>query len=177
MTLTANWPQIKKTLEQSQASAVHCSVATVHPDGTPHITPVGTVFLRDDQTGFFFDHYAQSLGDNIDANPHICVMAVNVGRLFWLRALLTGRFGTTPGIRLYGKAGAARPATDEELALINKRVRPSYWMKGARMLWNDFSVVRDIDFTDYKPVTYPMMMEGVWPNPPVVQMHFEAADG
>lgn len=164
MTLTENWPDIKKTLEQSQASAVHCAIATVFADGTPHITPVGTVFLRDDQTGFFFDHYATALGENIDANPNVCVMAVNVGRLFWLRALLTGQFGSTPGVRLYGKASPARPATAEELQLIERRVRPSYWMKGARTLWSDFSVVRDIQFTDYKPVTYPMMMDGVWPN-------------
>ena len=164
MTLSDHWTNIKKTLEQSQASAVHCSIATVSPDGSPHLTPVGTVFLRDDGTGYFFDHYAVTLGENIDNNPNVCVMAVNVGRLFWLKALLTGRFSQTPGVRLYGRAGAARPATEQELELIDRRVRPTYWMKGARRLWSDFSVVRDIEFHDFKPVTYPMMMDGVWPN-------------
>ena len=162
MSLKSNWPQIKRTLEQSQTSAVHCSIATVCPDGTPHITPVGTVFLRDDQTGFFFDHYAVSLGENIDSNPSVCVSAVNVGRWFWLKSLLTGRFASEPGVRLYGKAGPARPATSEELQMIHKRVASTQWLKGARMLWSDFQVVRDIEFTDFKPVAYPMMMDGMW---------------
>lgn len=162
--LRTQWPDIKKTLEQAQASAVHCTIATVSPDGMPHITPVGTVFLRDDQTGFFFDHYAVALGDNIDRNPSVCVCAVNVGRWFWLRALVTGQFAATPGVRLYGQAGPARSATEGELKLIHDRVKGASRLKGAKQLWSDFSVVRDIQFTDFKAVTYPMMMDKVWPN-------------
>ncbi|MEC8444157.1 MAG: pyridoxamine 5'-phosphate oxidase family protein [Pseudomonadota bacterium] len=162
--LRTQWPDIKKTLEQAQASAVHCTIATVSPGGMPHITPVGTVFLRDDQTGFFFDHYAVALGDNIDCNPNVCVCAVNVGRWFWLRALVTGQFTATPGVRLYGQAGPARTATEDELRLIHDRVKGASRLKGAKQLWSDFSVVRDIQFTDFKAVTYPMMMDKVWPN-------------
>jgi len=47
------WAKIKRVLEVGQASTIYCSIATVNPDGTPYITPVGTVFLRDDQTGYF----------------------------------------------------------------------------------------------------------------------------
>jgi hypothetical protein len=164
ISLKENWPKIRKTLESGQASAMHCSIATIHPNGMPHITPVGTVFLRDDQTGYFFDHYAKTLGENIDLNPNVCISAVNVGRWYWFNALLTGQFSAPPGIRLYGKAGPIRPATPEEIELIERRVKPTTWLKGARMLWTDFEYVRDIEFTDYKPVAYPMMMDGMWPE-------------
>ena len=30
-------------------------------DGIPNITPVGTVFFRDDCTGFYFDQYTSAL--------------------------------------------------------------------------------------------------------------------
>src|SRR5690554_4484724 len=84
MNLKDDWKKVKSVLEQGQASTVYCSIATVNPDGTPHITPVGTVFLRADQSGYFFDHYAEALGNNIDQNPNVCIMAVNAGRFFWL---------------------------------------------------------------------------------------------
>lgn len=166
MNIKDDWKNVKSVLEQGQASSIYCSIATVNPDGTPHITPVGTVFLRDDQSGYFFDHYAESLGNNIDRNPDVCIMAVNAGRLFWLRSLLKGRFVAPPGVRLYGKVGPVRAATPEEIGKIESRVRPSQWMRGARLLWTNFTRVRDIEFTHYKPVTYPVMMEGMWPEDP-----------
>lgn len=164
MDLKANWSKIKRVLEAGQASTIYCSIATVSPDGTPHITPVGTVFLRDDMTGYFFDHYAESLGRNIDANPNVCIMAVNSGRMFWLRSLFKGRFVSPPGVRLYGKVGGIRPATQEEVDRIEKRVKPTQFLKGARLLWSDFTHVREITFHSYKPITYPVMMEGMWPE-------------
>jgi hypothetical protein len=162
MNIKDNWQKVKKVLESGQASTIYCSIATVNPDGSPHITPVGTVFLRDNQTGYFFDHYAESLGQNIDQNPNVCIMAVNSGRFFWLRSLLKGKFVAPPGVRLYGTVGPIREATEEEIEKIEKRVKPTKWMKGARMLWTDFTHVRDIEFSRYKPITYPMMMEGMW---------------
>ena len=162
MNLKENWQKVKKVLENGQASTVYCSIATVNPDGTPHITPVGTVFLGDDQTGYFFDHYAETLGENIDTNPNVCIMAVNGGKIYWFRSLFKGKFVSPPGVRLYGKVGPIRPATAEEIEKIERRVKPAKLLKGARMLWTDFTHVRDIEFTSYKPITYPMMMDGMW---------------
>jgi len=165
MNIMEDWLRVKRVLEVGQASTIYCSIATVNPDGVPHITPVGTVFLRNDQTGYFFDHYAESLGKNIDLNPNVCIMAVNSGRLYWLRSLIKGRFVSPPGVRLYGKASAIRPASAEEIEKIESRVKPIQFLKGARTLWSGFTHVRDIEFTSYKPITYPVMMDGMWPEP------------
>ncbi|ARU58904.1 pyridoxamine 5'-phosphate oxidase-like FMN-binding protein [Oleiphilus messinensis] len=89
-------------------------------------------------------------------------MAVNSGRLFWLRSLIKGQFVTPPGIRLYGKAGPIREANSEEIQKIENRVRPTKWLRGARLLWFGVTHVRDIEFTHYKPITYPVMMDGMW---------------
>ena len=162
MSLESEWPKIREVLERGQRSTIHCAIGSVGPDGMPNVTPVGTVFLRDDCTGYYFDQYAGGLGRNLDANPNVCVMAVDGGRLFWMKSLFRGQFVAPPGIRLYGQAGPLRAATPEELALIHMRTRPTQWLKGSRLLWSDFTKVRDLEFTSFRPVIYPKMMQGMW---------------
>jgi hypothetical protein len=156
------WKKVKAVLEKGQASTIYCSVASINTDGTPNVTPIGTVFLSDEQTGYYFDHYTSALARNLDENPNVCIMSVNAGFWFWFRSFLLGRFVSPPGVRLYGTVGKLRPATEEEIKKIERRVLPTKWLKGSRMLWTDFTHVRDIKFTNYRPITYPKMMDGVW---------------
>ena len=162
MSLDENWKKIKSVVEAGQSSSIYCSIASISEDGVPNVTPIGTVFLNDDPSGYYFDHYAAALSQNIDRNPNICLMAVNAGKWFWFKSFLGGQFVAPPGVRLYGTAGPRREASAEEIRLIEARVKPTKWLKGAQLLWSDFSHVRDIKFTSYRPVVYPKMMEGLW---------------
>ena len=162
MHIKEHWPEIQRVLARGQASTIYCSLATVSPKGMPNVTPIGTVFLRDNMTGYYFDHYTTALAENLDNNPNVCVMAVNAGRLFWFRSFLLGRFVSPPGVRIYGKVNLRRPATTEEIQGIESRVRPTKWLKGSRLLWTNFTHVRDIEFTSFRPVSYPVMMQGLW---------------
>jgi len=89
-------------------------------------------------------------------------MAVNAGFAFWLRSFFLGRFDSPPGVRLHGVVGPLRPATATGISTIERRVRPTKWLKGSRLLWTNFTHVRDIEFTSFRPVTYPVMMKGLW---------------
>jgi hypothetical protein len=162
MNLKQHWSEIKQTIERGQASSLHCAIASVSGDGIPNVTPVGTVFLRNDQTGFYFDQYTDSLAKNLETNPNICLMTVNTRSSFWLKSFVRGRFSSPPGVRLDGTVSALRLATSDELAKIQQRIKPTRWMKGSRLLWSDFTHVRDIHFTSFRPVTYPTMMDGLW---------------
>ena len=51
--------------------------------------------------------------------------------------------------------GARRPATADELDEVRRRVRP---MRGGKLLWSDFTHVRDITVTGFRLVRYPVMM-------------------
>ena len=153
---------MKRVVERGQASSIHCAIASVDSEGIPNVTPVGTVFLRDDQTGYYFDQHTDSLAKNLETNPNICLMTVNTRSSFWLKSFVIGRFIAPPGVRLYGTVSALRPATIEELAKIEQRIKPTRWMKGSKLLWSDFTHVRDIHFTSFRPVTYPAMMDGLW---------------
>jgi uncharacterized protein len=162
MNIKEHWPQIKSVIERGQRSMLHCAIASISPEGTPHLTPIGTVFIRDNQSGYFFDKYTNGLARNIEANANVCLMAVDARPSFWFRSFFLGRFISPPGVRLYGKVGALRSATPDELTAIQQRVKPTLWLKGSRALWSGFTHVRNIDFTEFKPVMYPVMMEHLW---------------
>lgn len=91
-------------------------------------------------------------------------MAVDTRRVFWLRSLLTGRIIAPPAVRLFGTASPLRAATHSELEQVRRSVRKTQWSKGGKMVWSDFGQVRDVTFTGFLPVRYPVMMEYLWPN-------------
>lgn len=160
------WPEIKKVVSRCQRSSMYCSIATIGLDGLPNLTPMGTVFLGEEQSCFFFDLYATSLSANLDRDPRLCLMAVDSAKHRWFRSFLVGQFVSPPGVRLYGEAGTRRPANPFEIGQIKARIGPVKWLKGARLLWSDFTHVRDVKLTSFRPVTYPVMMDRHWGQSP-----------
>src|SRR5262245_52994856 len=123
MELKDNWRQIKTVFQSGIRSSMHCAIASVSPDGYPHATPIGFIFLRDDYTAYYFEEYTQRLRQNIEHNPRVCLMVVDSRGLLWLSALLKGRFASAPGLRLMGLAGERRLATEDEKAAYRARVK------------------------------------------------------
>jgi hypothetical protein len=162
MEIGDNWEAIRKTFEEGYKSCLHFAVATVNKDGTPHVTPIGGLFLRNDFTGFYFEEFPRRLPDNLELNPRLCILALNADRIFWGKALLEGRFPSPPGVRLMGTAGKAREATAEEKALFEKRVGFTRGMKGHRIMWENMHRVRDIKFDSFEPILLAAMTEGLY---------------
>ena len=162
MDLKANWPTIKRTFDAAIGSSRHCAIASVAPDGSPSVTPIGFIFLRDDQTAYYFEEHARQLPANLEHNPAVALLLVNSGAVFWASFLLRGRFSAPPGIRLKGVAGARRPATDAERKALAARIRPFRRFKGSDLIWSRLEHVRDIRIERCEPVTYPNVTEGLW---------------
>lgn len=137
------WQHIGKVMNDAQKAAMHCSIATVDAQLQPTITPIGTLFLRENQSGFFFDTYTESLQQNLPQNSKACIQAVNSSRLFWLKSLFKGQFSDYPGVQLYVEIGDLRLANAEELAQISRRIQILKWTKGSQLIWSDFTHVRD----------------------------------
>ncbi len=153
------WSHIHKVVNDAQKAAMHCSIATVDAQLQPTITPIGTLFLKDNQTGFFFDTYAESFKENLPQNNKACIQAINSSRLFWLKSLLKGQFSDYPGVRLYVEIGELRPATNKELAQISQSIQSLKWTKGSQLIWSDFTQVRDFSVQSFRWVKYPKMMQ------------------
>jgi nitroimidazol reductase NimA-like FMN-containing flavoprotein (pyridoxamine 5'-phosphate oxidase superfamily) len=162
MELRDNWRQIKIAFERSIKSSRHSAIATVSADGSPHVTPIGFVFLRDDFSAYYFEEYAKKLPLNLAHNPRVCLLLVDSGSTFWLRSLFRGRFDSAPGIRLHGVAGEVRIASEQEKAAYRARVKSVRKLRGYDLIWRDLNHVRDIKLQSFDPVVYPKMTDHLW---------------
>ncbi|WP_349929647.1 pyridoxamine 5'-phosphate oxidase family protein [Acinetobacter sp. A1-4-2] len=158
MITTQQWQHIRKVVNDTQKAAMHCSIATVDANLQPTVTPIGTLFLRENPSGFFFDTYTESLQQNVPHNSKACIQAVNSSRLFWLKSLFKGEFSDFPGVQLYVEIGDLHLANTEELAQISRRIQSLKWTKGRHLIWSDFSYVRDFSVHSFRWVKYPKMM-------------------
>jgi len=161
MEIGDHWTEIQKIFEEGFKSCFHYAVATVNPDGSPHVTPIGGLYLRDDKTGFYFEEFPSRLPENLKHNPRLCVMAINADKLFWGRALMDGKFPSPPGVRLLGTAGQAREGTQQEKDLFQKRMGFARPMKGYKLMWEGMHRVRDTNFDAYEPIELGAMMAGL----------------
>ena len=155
--LEQQWPAIRRLFWNAFLSSVHCAIASVDEQGNPHVTPIGTVILRQPGVAIYFEQFTRGLPTNLKTNSQVCVLAVNSGRLFWLRSLLTGHFPSAPAVRLYGTVGELRPGTEEEIRLWRGRVWPAKFTKGYKLIWADMTMVREIHFTHAKEMNIPTM--------------------
>lgn len=170
--LDANWDAIRRVVTRAQRSSRYCAIATQGTDGFPNITPVGTLFLADHPSGFFFDRYSTSFRARAEADSTpVCVSAVDTSGARWLASLVLGRFIAAPGVRLYGVAGPLREASPQEREQVEARVGLARWTRGAQSIWSDFTQVRDLSFTAFRPVMYPTMMQGHWVEEPDPDHH------
>ncbi len=90
MEIGKHWKTIQVVFQESRGSSTHYAVATVNEDGSPHVTPIGALFLRENNTGFYFDEFPVNMSRNLERNPRVCILAVNSNPTFW-RKITFGR--------------------------------------------------------------------------------------
>lgn len=159
MDINNDWPAIKRLFRKSFSSSFHYAISTITEDGEPHVTPIGSLILGPPGHGVYFEEFPSRLPANLEQNPHLCVLAVNSSRWYWLKSLLIGHFGQMPAVRLHGIAGGTREATDKEIALWQKRVKSVRFTKGHGIMWRHMRTVREVEFNRIEPVRIGQMTE------------------
>lgn len=152
MTDQIDWAMARGMFRRAFRSSFHYAIATVGEDGSPHVTPIGSVLLNEPGHGIFFDIFTSQLSQNLDRDPRVCVLAVDSGKSFWLASLIRGRFSAPPALRLTGTAGPRRPSSSTERQRWLRRVRPLSRLKGHQLLWGDLAHVRDLTIHSALPV-------------------------
>ncbi|BBZ04433.1 hypothetical protein MCHIJ_38700 [Mycolicibacterium chitae] len=148
------WRTARHVVRRAVRSSLHCSIASRNPDGSPHVTPIGSVLLDHDiGTAWYFDVFNTRLAANVDADPRVTILAVDSGRGLWLRALATGVFAAPPGIRLIGAVGPPRPSTPAEVARFHRTIGPLLHTRGGRTAWGRLARVRDIQVDSVDPIS------------------------
>jgi hypothetical protein len=155
------WTRIRQIFHDAFKSSFHFAIATVNRDGSPHVSPIGSLMLLDDRKGFYFEEYAKNLSRNLDQNNRVCVMAVNSSVWTMLRSFFLGRFVSPPGMRLTGTAGVRREATPRELELFQNRVKKFRMFKGHQKLWGRLKYVRELHFDSCEPIRIGALTRGL----------------
>lgn len=148
MQSTIPWTDIKSMFARQKCF----SIGTVDEDGTPRVSPIGSVALDDEGHGHYFEHFPKTMRNNLDRDPRLCIMATRGGLMYWVRSLWRGAFPAQPALRLVAEAGPRRKATDEEKARWVAQVRPFRRLKGHDMLWGGMEYVRDFTVVRVEPV-------------------------
>ena len=162
MEIDKYWETIQMAFQSSLGSSMHYAVATVNEDGSPHVTPIGALFLRENRTGFYFDEFPVNMSKNLERNPRVCILAVNSNPTFWQKSLLAGKFETPPAVRLLGSVGKKREGTKEEIAMWQNHVKLAQGTKGYDLMWKNMRMVRDIYFDSFEPILMGEMTQVLW---------------
>ena len=152
MNLAKDWSITRRHFNKSFSANFHIAIASLDAHNNPTVTPIGTLFLNDDQTGFYFEKFPSKLPQYAKRNPKICLLGVNSGRWFWIKSLFLGKFSDHPGMKLYGELGERRRATAKEISRLNRRMRITKGLKGHDYLWGKMEFVREIRFTSVEPI-------------------------
>jgi len=152
MNIKTDWKKIKSHFNKTFKTNFHVSIASVNEENNPTVTPIGSLFLNNNQTGYYFEKYPSKLPVHIKNNPNICILAVNSGLWFWIKSLFSGSFSTNPALKLYGQLQEKRQATEIEIKRLQARMKNTKGFKGNTYLWNDMKYVRDILFTKVEKI-------------------------
>ena len=159
MDIRTDWDAIRKHFNKSFSQNLFIPIASVDSDNNPTVTPIGSLFLNDNQTGFYFEKYPTKLPLHAKTNQKICALAVNSSKWFWLKSLFKGRFKTNPAIKLYGILGERRKATEKEISRLNRRMKATKGLKGNTYLWKKMDYVRDITFDKVETINLGKMTD------------------
>lgn len=159
MDIKTNWQKIRTHFNKSFSSNFYVSIASVDSENNPTVTPIGSLFLNDNQTGFYFEKFPSKLPKHSTHNPKICVLGVYSGRFFWIKALFRGKFTNFPAIKLYGKLGERRKANEIEITRLNRRMKLTNGLKGNTYLWKKMEFVREIKFSKAEKINLGKMTE------------------
>ena len=163
MDIEKDWHLIKSICKDGIKTSSHFAIASTNPDGSPHVTPIGSLLLYEPGHGVYADEYPTTLSRNMARNPRICILVVNSGMGFWFKSLIRGRFHKHPGIRLMGTAGKKRLGSDQEIQNWLRIVKPFRYFRGYNLLWRNMKYVRDIYFDGVKPLYAGQMSAGLDP--------------
>ena len=145
--LQQDWSTIKNVFRRSRRAGLHYAFSTINQDGTPNVTPIGSLLLNSNKPGgFYFDVYNHMLGLNLERNPNVAILAVDSRKHYWISSALKGKFKTPPALRLIGSVDSPRPVTQSEKQI---------WLKemtfirrlGKKRFIKQLNTVRDIHFS------------------------------
>lgn len=146
------WAMVRQIVPRTIRSSLHCSIASLNEDGSPHVTPIGSFLPTEKGRGVYFDAFNVQLAANVDRDPRVTILAVNSGPIMWGKSFLKGRFLSPPGVRLVGTVGAQRRSTTQEVQRFHRLVGRLLRTKGGQRMWGSLPIIRDVTIERVLPI-------------------------
>lgn len=158
-----DWRIIYSVFKRAQNAGLCHNFSTINEDGTPNITPIGSLVLNANKPGgYYFDVFNRTLSENVDRNPNVAILAVDSRKLFWLKSVFARKFKTPPAIRLVGKVSARRPALPEEVKRCLDEVKPLKRIGASKTLGKRLKHLRQVEFARVDVVNIGAMTNQRW---------------
>lgn len=142
--MNADWNRIRAFVHRR---TFFCTAAVVQQEQI-RLFPIGSLRIRPDGTATYFEVFARPVPEGAS----ISFLAVEWNPLSWLRAFLKGRVSHPPAIRIVGRAGVRREATQEERDAFYRRVGWLGKTRGGKRLWSRVGRIREVDLRQVWPV-------------------------
>jgi len=130
----------------------YCAFSTVNQDGSPRVAPYTSPFLGETPQGFYFDELSQKTTANLERDQRVCVLIVKRDKWFWIKSVVLGKYKHPPGIRLMGRVGEKRKASEDELHAYRSPIKRLKIFKGYEPMWGVMKHGREIYFEDFETV-------------------------
>jgi len=156
--LEQEWPAIRALWRVVPAGMF----ATVSSDGSPQITPIGSVYLDPvEPKGYYHPIFTSRLRRNLGEDGRFELLLLDLRARTWLPVLLRGRFDSLVAVRLRGRAvGPRRAATSDEVERWQRRVHSVRWSRAYNLLWKDARYVQELAFDGHVPVRFGAVAHG-----------------
>lgn len=151
-----------RTARELMARCPALAVASTSPDGTPNVTPVGSMSFDSQGRGVCLDINFDQLARNVEHNPVVSLLGLRMSPGLWLKAMLNGRFPSPPAVRVTAEMGPRRPATAAEQQRWRRRVKRFKWFRGHDLLWGKLDHARDVTAQRIVPVRMGAMTDGLF---------------
>ncbi|MDJ1370480.1 pyridoxamine 5'-phosphate oxidase family protein [Gulosibacter molinativorax] len=147
-----DWSVVRRIVPRTIRSSLHCSITSLNPDGSPHVSPIGSFLPTDNGHGIYFDAFNVQLAANLRRDPRVSILAVDSGPFMWARSLMKGRFTRPPGIRMTGTVGPPRRSTPSEVRRFHRLVGPLLRTRGGKLMWTSLPIARDVKIEYVEPI-------------------------
>ena len=146
------WAMVRRIVPRTIRTSLHCSIASLNPDGSPHVTPIGSFLPTEKGRGVYFDAFNLQLAANVDRDPRVTILALDSGVSRWARSFLKGRFISPPGMRLVGTVGPQRGSTSQEVERFHRLVGRLLRTRGGQQMWRSLPLARDVTVDRVVPI-------------------------
>lgn len=161
LSLRERWPQIRAVWR----SAPFGAFASLAADGSPQVTPIGSVYLHPTEPrGYYHPVLSQRLRKNLADQSRFELLFVD-GRIWnWGLSIVRGRMDQPLAVRVAGHAlGERRALTAQEAERWERRMRFVRWTRGYELLWKDVRFVQELAFDRLVAVRFGAMSRRIDP--------------